>query len=634
MISLTMKAASRAMKLFLSSTFRDLAPEREAVLGMLQRKRQAVLAMEHFLSSASTPLDTALSTLRTSDLVVLVIGFRAGSLLPDGSGMTYTSAEYDEAVRLGKHVLAFVKTEKKWPWSNSASWQNKERTRQKKDALNAFKSRVGASWTWDSFSTPEELALSVSLSLERWDSEGRPGARKTFASAVEYFAAKNPRSELQLLDFETTLFGRDEELHRLNEFLNNGALTVCILSGRGGIGKSKLVHDWTKVVPRPVVFLKDEPLWHPDSEKEVPVVPTVIVIDDAHRSDSVGRVAQMIQELRGRDNSKLVLSTRPGGSTRLTQEISRHFDQARILVMPELQELTRVQALALAAEVLGSHHSRFSEHLIQLSGNSPLVIVAGGRLIASERVNPAELTTLETFRRAVFDKFLDELQLNGPSFPISPPRPILDLIAALGPVDVNGDLFLQRAEVILGRRSDEILATLDALARVGILTQRGRPVRVLPDVLADFLLEQRCIGQPSSLTTRYADQVYSIFGRDFFGPLMRNLSELDWRLGRDGYGLDLLVNIWTDIRTRFSTADEYGRQKILTDLSAAAVYQPAQVLNLVDLALANPVQTDDGSLPGWPTICEGCHSSLTGGNRAPFKIPFAIGRRSLAPDAL
>jgi hypothetical protein len=34
--------------------------------------------------------------------MILVIGFKAGSLLPDDSGSTYTSAEYEELLRLGK----------------------------------------------------------------------------------------------------------------------------------------------------------------------------------------------------------------------------------------------------------------------------------------------------------------------------------------------------------------------------------------------------------------------------------------------------------------------------------------------------------------------------------------------------
>ena len=86
------------MKVFLSSTISGLVPEREAILKALAARQQAVLAMEYFLAESSTPLDTALKHLRNSDIVLLVIGFKAGSLVRNNPDMTYTRAEYDEAV--------------------------------------------------------------------------------------------------------------------------------------------------------------------------------------------------------------------------------------------------------------------------------------------------------------------------------------------------------------------------------------------------------------------------------------------------------------------------------------------------------------------------------------------------------
>lgn len=59
--------------------------------------------------------------------------------------------------------------------------------------------------------------------------------------------------------------------------------------------------------------------------------------------------------------------------------------------------------------------------------------------------------------------------------------------------------------------------------RVALL---GWSVRVLPDVLSDFIVEQRClnsVGRP----TGYAEAVYASFGSHALKDLMRNLSELD-----------------------------------------------------------------------------------------------------------
>jgi hypothetical protein len=583
------------LKVFLSSTFLDLSKEREAVLAALRRKRMATLAMEDFLATTSTPLDTALENLRDSDLMILVIGSKAGSLLSDGSGRTYTSAEYDELLKLGKEALVFVKQQKRWPWSRHRTWRNAEWDPKKRKALDDFKARVGAKWTWDIFSTPDQLALGVIQALDRWEARGRPGSRRTFSSAAEYFAGKNPAGHFQLLDFGTTLLGRENELGLLREFLDDGFKRICILSGRGGIGKSKILHDFANSSPETTIFLKDEPLWHEDSEKEIPVDAQTLVVDDAHRQESLGKVLQLVHERFIQRPLKLIVSTRPGSATRLAQQIHRKFDAAEVTALPELKELTREQSRSLAEQVLGQQFRAFSEHLAQLGTNSPLVIVAGGRLIATQKVDPSALTTLDEFRSTIFSRFLDEMELHGPKFAIDPPLPVLQLLAALGPIDVEAREFQRSAQQLLNRRADETLSTIDALASHGIITPRPKPVRVIPDVLSDYVLEQRCIGN-GNRSTGYADRVYEHFGAHSLKVLMRNLAELDWRIGRtDESGLNLLEGIWADIHQRFRAGDEYERHRILVDLSGTAIYQPDHVLALVRTAIEEPISIGEST---------------------------------------
>ena len=581
------------MKIFLSSTFLDLIEERQKVLDALARKRASTLAMEYFMATPTTPTETALGNLREADLMILIIGFKAGSLLPDDTGRTYTWAEYDELLRMGKDALVFVKQER------GSSWKNEETDPDKKKALDDFLSRVGEKYTWDTFETPDQLALNVIQSLDSWESKGRPGARKTFASIDDYFSGKNPAGPFQLLDFGTTLLGRNQEFAALDEFFVDPSKRVAIVSGRGGIGKSKLLHDWALLHETESIFLKDQPLWYEDSEKEVPVGCKVLLVDDAHRLESLGNVLQLLRDTSKHRSLKLILSTRPGSTTRLAQSLYPHLDSTLIVQFPELKELSRDESRALAEQVLTPDFRVYAAHLAEIGSNSPLVVVAGGRLIAARRINPATLTTLNEFRSAIFDRLLNEMDLRGPRYAIDPPRDVLNLIATLGPVDVEQLGFQQAAQTLLGRPVDEILSTIDTLAATGILTPRPKPVRVIPDVLSDWLVEDRCIG-PNGRSTLYAKRVYDVFGAHSLKSLMRNLAELDWRKGQAGEtGLNLLDSIWADIHTRFRTADEYGRHGILSELAPAAIYQPAQILGLIRTAMDSPVVTarlDTGSL--------------------------------------
>ena len=67
---------------FLSSTLLDLVRERSEVLEALRKKRLLTRTMEDFLASPHRPTETALQQLRASDVMVLVIGFKAGSSYP------------------------------------------------------------------------------------------------------------------------------------------------------------------------------------------------------------------------------------------------------------------------------------------------------------------------------------------------------------------------------------------------------------------------------------------------------------------------------------------------------------------------------------------------------------------------
>lgn len=76
------------LKPFLISTFLDLVEERKAFLEALHKMRPLTHAMEDFLATLKPPSDTALEYLRDSDVMLLVIGFKAGTLLTDGPGST------------------------------------------------------------------------------------------------------------------------------------------------------------------------------------------------------------------------------------------------------------------------------------------------------------------------------------------------------------------------------------------------------------------------------------------------------------------------------------------------------------------------------------------------------------------
>jgi serine phosphatase RsbU (regulator of sigma subunit) len=96
------------MVVFLCGTYRDLAAEREAVLGALRDMQHERQAMEFFGARPDRAIETCLEEARASDVVIVVVGFLYGSLVP-GSEMSFTQTEYEEAYQLGETCLVYVR---------------------------------------------------------------------------------------------------------------------------------------------------------------------------------------------------------------------------------------------------------------------------------------------------------------------------------------------------------------------------------------------------------------------------------------------------------------------------------------------------------------------------------------------
>jgi len=264
--------------------------------------------MELFVSQPSEPLSVCLEKVQFSDAIVLIIGFKAGSLIPESPELTYTRAEFGLAQKLGRPVFPFFKTD-------GGVWVNKETDPAKKKVLDDFKNAVtSAGVTPAYFESTDQLQAKLVLAITNWNAQGRPGARRVFSTPKEFFApfeSDVPR----LFDFKQTLRGRDAQLESLDAFLADPAAIVGVLSGRGGIGKSKRLHVWIqRVNNRKVLFVREDADWHGEAAKEIPAGDVLIVVDDAHRVDFLDRLLLLVRNLRVRQNVKVVLGARPSGS--------------------------------------------------------------------------------------------------------------------------------------------------------------------------------------------------------------------------------------------------------------------------------------------------------------------------------
>src|SRR5690606_1452350 len=91
---------------FISSTFTDLQEERQVALKAILEAGHIPAGMELFASDNKTMLEYIRKWIKQSDMVILMIGNRYGSV-EEESGKSYTQLEYEYACELGIPTLAF-----------------------------------------------------------------------------------------------------------------------------------------------------------------------------------------------------------------------------------------------------------------------------------------------------------------------------------------------------------------------------------------------------------------------------------------------------------------------------------------------------------------------------------------------
>jgi formylglycine-generating enzyme required for sulfatase activity len=147
---------------FISSTARDLLDHRAAVSKALLNAGFHPIDMANFMARPEGAESACLKELADSDLFVGIYAWRYG-FVPPGATVSITEQEFDEAQRLGKPCFCFVVDGKAdWPAEFREQGDGERRLRE-------FKARVDATLVRTTFTTPEDLAVKVLASLERWE---------------------------------------------------------------------------------------------------------------------------------------------------------------------------------------------------------------------------------------------------------------------------------------------------------------------------------------------------------------------------------------------------------------------------------------------------------------------------------
>lgn len=99
--------AKKKLQIFISSTYTDLKEERQAAVEAILGSRHIPAGMELFKAGNTSQLETIKKWINESDLYMLILGGRYGSVEPT-SGKSYTQIEYEYALEREIPVFAVV----------------------------------------------------------------------------------------------------------------------------------------------------------------------------------------------------------------------------------------------------------------------------------------------------------------------------------------------------------------------------------------------------------------------------------------------------------------------------------------------------------------------------------------------
>lgn len=111
---MTTQKSLTPFRVFVSSTYEDMSNYRQIVIDTLNNLEVIPRGMEQFVSSPEKSLDVCLSEVRRCQLFIALVAMRYGSV-DEETGKSYSELEYDEALKNGIPVLAFVIDENECP---------------------------------------------------------------------------------------------------------------------------------------------------------------------------------------------------------------------------------------------------------------------------------------------------------------------------------------------------------------------------------------------------------------------------------------------------------------------------------------------------------------------------------------
>lgn len=393
------------------------------------------------------------------------------------------------------------------------------------------------------------------------------------------------------------LVGHSKEIDMTIQSLLDNANPIVVLSSPGGTGKTRFIKEIANRVEvehrgYSVRFASPGLEITPSDLDSIPLGKTLLIFDDAHDREDLGILLHCIAYIRS--DITLLITSRPYHDQKIRLDAgSLNFQP----IFRTIRPLTLEEHAQLSREILRSlgGDEALADRIAQMTKDSPLATSIGSSLVAKRTIAPEFLANEEDFQRKILERFEDVI-LGSIAYTNESDshRQLFQLLALLQPISIEHPEYRSSFENVLSRPWDVIYRGIRTLRDAGVLIQRGSMLRIVPDLLSDYIVADTCIDSVTGSPTEYADRIFNLISGDLVSHLLINLAKLDWRLSaRPVPSKSLLSNIWNVIYDRFNAGDSESRTRLMLMAGTVGYFQPGQVLRLAKM-MAHLSTTSDG----------------------------------------
>jgi hypothetical protein len=381
---------------------------------------------------------------------------------------------------------------------------------------------------------------------------------------------------------------RQEEIDELHALLDPSGdwSPVIIVSGNGGAGKSRLMSQ----------VLRDFELTHPelqvlwltpgrsiDAEAlgELPHSPAIVVIDDAHRDPA--QLGALLSYRKAVPETRIVLGSRRTGQDPLRALLLRDGLTPAQIGEIDLPDLTAAEARRLVESLSSGLDLPFElvDHLAAKATDSPFIAVLAVNMIRRGELT-GSLAMDNNLREVVLARYEELLVGAVGDFSSRDARRLLATFAALGSVDLDDEELRVSVAAFVGLSLIDYIRLCKELDEAGVLITRGGMTRVVPDILADQVLERESV--ESGIDTTFVRQLWAALGHASDTTLVANLAALGWRLEQRGLP-NPLDAVWSSVKQHIHAASYDELFDLVSGLATLAYTQPSELIGLLDAVL-------------------------------------------------